>query len=277
MLNTLAIPVTAATAAAPATPLFETPAQAPRPAGHEWARDEPAGNRLLALLRALAPNGALAGLERVALPAGRVLLQRGRAVTQVWFPEDALVSALGVLRNGASLEVALVGAEGLIGWEACLGGLPAAHDAMVQVSGGAWRLPAPALAALCRRLPVVQEAVMHANVSLLAQAGQIAACYRHHCMEQQVSRWLLTAAERLQGQELPMTQERLSALLGVRREGVTECARRLQAAGLIRYARGRIRVLDAAGLATRACECHGVLRGARLQLHDALDRLAGAR
>lgn len=268
MLNTLA-------ASLPS--LLDVPAHAPRPAVHEWPNDDVAGNRLLALMRALAPAGALAGLERVALPAGRVLLQRGRPVAQVWFPEDALVSALGVLRNGASLEVALIGAEGLIGWEACLGSLPAAHDAMVQVPGAAWRLPAAAMAALCRRLPALQEAVMHANLALLAQAGQIAACNRHHCMEQQVSRWLLTAAERLHGQELPMTQERLSALLGVRREGVTECARRLQTAGLIRYVRGRIRVLDAAGLAARACECHGVLRGARLQLHDALDRLSGAR
>lgn len=265
------------TLAAPAASPLDAPAQAPRSTRREGGDGDAAGNRLLALLLALAPAGALAGLERVALPAGRVLLQRGRPVTQVWFPDDALVSALGVLRNGASLEVALVGAEGLVGWEACLGHLPAAHDAMVQVPGGAWRLPAAALAALCRKLPALQEAVMHASLALLAQAGQIAACNRHHCMEQQVSRWLLTAAERLHGQELPMTQERLSALLGVRREGVTECARRLQAGGLIRYARGRIRVLDAAGLAARACECHGVLRGARLQLHDALERLAGAR
>ncbi|WP_051243251.1 Crp/Fnr family transcriptional regulator [Azohydromonas australica] len=222
------------------------------------------GNALLDLLRRQAPVALLDQAEPVELQAGRLLQARGEPAPWAWFPVDAVASVLSVMRNGQALEVAMVGAEGMVGAEACLAELPAGHDVVVQIPGRAWRVPRETLHQACREEPACHATALQCTLALLAQATQGAACNRLHCIEQQLCRWLLSAAERQRGEELPMTQERLAAALGVRREGVTESARRLQDAGLIRYSRGRIRLTDREGLAARACECYHALRGVSL-------------
>jgi CRP-like cAMP-binding protein len=232
---------------------------------HAGPAPEPAvcsGNALLDLLRGLDWHATFERAERVALPTGRLLQARGEAVPHVYFPVDAVASVLSVMRNGHAIEVAMVGADGMVGAEACLSELPASHDVIVQIPGSAWRLPREEVQRACREERAFQAATLQCTLGLLAQTTQTAACNRLHCIEQQLCRWLLTAADRLRGDDLPMTQERLGAALGVRREGVTESARRLQDAGLIRYSRGRIRLLDRAGLAARACECYHALQAA---------------
>lgn len=219
------------------------------------------GNAVLDLLRRHAPVAFSDQAEPVDLQAGRLLQARGEPAPWAWFPVDAVASVLSVMRNGQAMEVAMVGAEGMVGAEACLAALSAGHDVVVQIPGRAWRVPRETLRHACREEPACQAAVLQCALALLAQATQGAACNRLHCIEQQLCRWLLGAAEQHRGEELPMTQERLAAALGVRREGVTESARRLQDAGLIRYSRGRIRLTDREGLAARACECYHALRG----------------
>ncbi len=219
------------------------------------------GNAMLDLLRRQALSAPHDEAEPVDLQPGRLLQARGEPAPYAWFPVDAVASVLSVMRNGQAIEVAMVGAEGMVGAEACLAELPAGHDVVVQIPGCAWRMRRETLQRACREEPAFQAAALHCTLALLAQATQGAACNRLHCIEQQLCRWLLSAAERQRGEELLMTQERLAAALGVRREGVTESARRLQDAGLIRYSRGRIRLTDREGLAARACECYHALRG----------------
>ena len=219
------------------------------------------GNAMLDFLRRHAPSASFDQADPVDLQAGRLLQARGEPAPHAWFPVDAVASVLSVMRNGQAIEVAMVGAEGMVGAEACLAELHAGHDVVVQIPGRAWRVPRETLQRACREEPACQAAALQCTLALLAQATQSAACNRLHCIEQQLCRWLLSAAQRQRGEELPMTQERLAAALGVRREGVTESARRLQDAGLIRYSRGRIRLTDREGLAARACECYRALRG----------------
>ncbi|WP_157270029.1 Crp/Fnr family transcriptional regulator [Azohydromonas aeria] len=228
------------------------------------------GNQLLAALHRLAPRGALEALEAVELPVGRMLLQQGRPVAWLYFPVDALASVLGVLRNGTFTEVAMVGSDGVLGAEAALAGLPAAHDVVVQVPGRACRLPVEVAQALCRHEPGLQAVLLQSSFALQRQIAQLAACNRHHCIEQQLCRWLLSAAARLRRDEVPMTQERLAVALGVRREGVTESARRLKQAGLVGYSRGRILLQDRPGLEARACECHHALQAVSARLESTL-------
>jgi CRP-like cAMP-binding protein len=223
------------------------------------ARD-PRHNRLLAALpeadwQRLAPL-----LEWVDLPLGKVLFESGRSVSHVVFPTTAIVALLYVMEDGASMEIAMAGNEGLVGVAAFMGGGSTPSEAVVQSAGEGVRLPAAVVRAEFERSPAVMHLLLRYTQALITQMTQTAACNRHHALDRQLCRWLLLSLDRLPGNELLMTQELISRLLGVRREGVTEAALKLQKLGLIRYARGHITVLDRAGLAQRSCECYAVVQ-----------------
>lgn len=231
------------------------------------------GNRLLQTLQQLALPGTFSAAEPVELPVGRVLQSRGQPISHVYFPVEAVASVLAVMRNGESIEVAMVGAEGMVGVEICPAQEPAVHDVVVQLPGSALRLPCQALRRACDQAPALYAAALHCTVALMAQTTQTAVCNRLHSTEQQVCRWLLMAGERRRCDELPITQARLAAVLGVRRERVTESAGRLQDAGLIECRRGCIRLANRAGLVARACECYATLQGALASQARALSLL----
>jgi CRP-like cAMP-binding protein len=205
----------------------------------------PRGNHLLAALPEPEWQRWLPQLERVELPLGQVLYESGGTLSHVYFPTTAIVSLLYVMENGASAEIAVVGNEGIVGISLFMGGGTTPSRGVVQSAGSAFRLNAQAIKDEFNRSgPVMQTAV----------------CNRHHTLEQQLCRWLLLSIDRLQGNELVMTQELIANMLGVRREGVTEGAVKLQKLGLIRYARGHIVILDRPGLEKLTCECYDVVR-----------------
>lgn len=216
-------------------------------------------NRLLESL----PRDTQAALrtlvEWVPLAHGELLHEAGRPLRHVHFPATAVVSLVSSMQDGASAEVAVVGSEGVVGVAAFMGGQPAQTDALVQGAGHAWRMSATGLAQLARASAPLMQALLGYTQALMTQMAQTSACYRHHAIDQQLCRWLLMQLDRLQGDELHATQDGIAGLLGVRREGVTVAALKLQRAGLIRYVRGRIAVLDRAGLQARSCECYRVL------------------
>ena len=197
-------------------------------------------------------------LEPVELLKGRVLFEAGSPATHVYFPTTAIVSLIHTTHSGASAQVAMIGSEGAAGLAAAMGGESPACRAVVQRAGLALRLRVNAVRdEFTRGAPVLLRYVQ----SLLTQAAHTALCNRHHSLERQLCRWLLSCLDRQHGHcELSVTQELISSLLGVRREGVTESAQRLQGAGLIRYSRGHIAVLDRPGLEARACECYALLK-----------------
>lgn len=217
-------------------------------------------NRLLAALSGTDWERWNARLERVDLSAGRVLHESGGRPAHVYFPTTSIVSLQMLTEQGDSSEVALVGREGLVGVCAFMGGESMPSRAVVQSAGSAQRLEAAFLRAEFDRNPPLMRMLLRYTQSLLAQMAQMAVCNRHHTLEQQLCRRLLQSLDRLHGDEMLMTQEQIANLLGVRREGITEGARRLQHEGLIRYSRGRITVLDRLGLAGRSCECYAVTR-----------------
>jgi CRP-like cAMP-binding protein len=224
------------------------------------ASHDPKQNRLLAALpdaewRRLRPL-----LEPIELPLGHVLYESGRTLSHVYFPTTALVSLLHVMENGASAEIAVVGNEGMVGISLFMGGESTPSRAVVQSAGLGFRLGAQTLREESSRAGPVLRLLLRFTQALITQMTQTAACNRHHSVDQQLCRWLLLSLDRLHGHELVMTQELIANMLGVRREGVTEAAGKLQAIGLIRYARGRIRVLDRPGLEQRSCECYGVVK-----------------
>ena len=198
-------------------------------------------------------------LESVDMPLGLVLYESGSTLSHVYFPTTAIISLLYVLENGSSAEIAVVGNEGLIGISLFMGGESTPSRAVVQSAGKGFRMPAQALKDEFKRAPVLHLLLRYTQ-ALITQMSQTAVCNRHHTLDQQLCRWLLLSLDRLRGSELVMTQELIANMLGVRREGVTEAALQLQAAGLIRYARGRISVLDRPGLEKRSCECYGVVK-----------------
>ena len=199
-------------------------------------------------------------LEPVDLPLGHVLYEPGGAMDHVYFPTTAIVSLLYVMENGASAEIAVVGKEGLVGISLFMGGESTPSRAVVQSAGRGYRIGAPAIKLEFDRSHAVMHLLLRYTQALITQMAQTAVCNRHHSLDQQLCRWLLLSLDRLSGDELVMTQELIANMLGVRREGVTEAALKLQQAGLIRYARGHIRVLDRHGLEKRTCECYGVVR-----------------
>ncbi len=193
------------------------------------------------------------------MPLGQVLSAPGHAVTVVHFPTTAIVSLLSVMEDGGCVEAAAVGPEGVVGVSAFLGGGAALGSSVVHTAGLGLRLPAEALEETFSRSPTVARVLLRYTQSLLAQMAQTAACTRHHSLDQQLCRWLLLSLDRLRGEELVMTHERIAQVLGVRREGVTAGALRLQRAGLIRYRRGHISVLDRSGIERRSCECYAAM------------------
>ena len=216
-------------------------------------------NRLLA---ALPPSEWLRWqpqLEWVDMPLGHVLYESGSALSHVYFPSTSIVSLLYVMENGASAEIAVVGNEGIVGISLFMGGESTPSRAVVQSAGDGYRLTARVIKDEFNRAPVVNLLLRYTQ-ALITQMAQTAVCNRHHSLDQQLCRWLLLSLDRLRGNELVMTQELIANMLGVRREGVTEASLKLQQAGLIRYARGRISVLDRLGLEMRTCECYAVVK-----------------
>ena len=220
---------------------------------------DPRTNHLLAALPNAEWHRWSPQLEEVDMPLGQVLYESGSTMTHVYFPTTSIVSLLYVMENGASAEIAVVGSEGIVGISLFMGGESTPSRAVVQSAGRGFRLLAKAIKDEFNR-PAVLHLLLRYTQALITQMAQTAVCNRHHSLDQQLCRWLLLSLDRLQGVELVMTQELIANMLGVRREGVTDGALKLQKAGLIRYARGRIKVLDRPGLEKRTCECYAVVK-----------------
>jgi CRP-like cAMP-binding protein len=199
-------------------------------------------------------------LELVQLPLAHVLYEPGIVLQYVYFPITAIVSLLYVMHNGASAEIAVVGNEGLVGVSIFMGGDSTPSRAVVQSSGMGCRVKSQFLMEQFNKAGPVLHLFLRFTQALLTQMAQTAVCNRHHSLDQQLCRWLLLSLDRLPGDELVMTQELIANMLGVRREGVTEGALKLQKAGLIAYARGRITIIDRHGLELRTCECYEVVK-----------------
>lgn len=194
------------------------------------------------------------------MPLGEVLYESGAPLPHVYFPTTAIVSLLYVLEDGASAEIAVVGNEGILGISLFMGGDTTPSRAVVQSAGHGYRLKAELLKREFNRAGPVLRLLLRYTQALITQMTQTAVCNRHHSIEQQLCRWLLLSLDRLSSDSLVMTQELIANMLGVRREGVTEAAGNLQRAGLIRYSRGRIEVLDRIGLENAVCECYAVVK-----------------
>lgn len=199
-------------------------------------------------------------LQLISMPLGKVLYESGSLLNHVYFPTTSIVSLLYVMADGASAEIAIVGNEGVIGVSLFMGGETTPSRAVVQSAGHAFRLSAQLLKEEFTRAGAMQRLLLRYTQALITQMAQTAVCNRHHSLDQQLCRWLLLSLDRLASNELVMTQELIANMLGVRREGVTEAAGRLQEAGLIQYRRGHITVLDRAGLEARTCECYAVVK-----------------
>ncbi|MFN0317607.1 MAG: Crp/Fnr family transcriptional regulator [Burkholderiales bacterium] len=220
----------------------------------------PAQNRLLAALPTAEFNRLAPHLELVPMPLGEALYESGGRLQHVYFPANSIVSLLYVMEDGASAEIAVVGHEGILGIALFMGGETTPSRAVVQSAGYGFRLSAQILKEEFNRGGVIMHLLLRYTQALITQMAQTAACNRHHSVEQQLCRWLLLSLDRLPSDELAMTQELIANMLGVRREGVTEAARKLQNAGLIRYSRGRITVLDRRRLEQAVCECYTVVK-----------------
>jgi CRP-like cAMP-binding protein len=219
-------------------------------------------NQLLATLSSAEQRHLEPDLEWVDLEAGTVLYSSGAALSHVHFPASATVSLVSSMTDGASAEVAVVGSEGMVGVCAFMGNANALSDAVVQRPGHAWRMSTPAVLHHTRRSPDFMQKLLGYTQALFTHMAQSSACNRHHALDQQLCRWLLQHLDRQEGSEMQITQERIAGLLGVRREGVTGGALKLQKAGLIHYQRGHISIIDRRGLEALSCECYGVVRKA---------------
>lgn len=231
---------------------------------------DPRLNRLLAALSAEEWARLQPQLEWMPMPLGHVLYESGRTLEHVCFPATAIVSLIYVLENGSSAEIAVVGREGLVGISLFMGGESTPSRAVVQSAGYGFRLKSASIKDEFNRAGPAMHLLLRYTQALLTQMAQTAVCNRHHSLDQQLCRWLLLSLDRLEGNELMMTQELIANMLGVRREGVSEAALRLQNQGLIRYARGRITVLDRPALEQRTCECYAVVRDEYARLLPAM-------
>jgi CRP-like cAMP-binding protein len=220
----------------------------------------PQQNQLLAALSQKECDRILPNLKLVPMPLGKVPYESGDQLQHVYFPTDCIVSLLYVLEDGSSAEISVVGNEGLIGIALFMGGETTPNRAVVQSAGYAYRLPGPSLKEEFHRSGEMQLLLLRYTQALITQMAQTAVCNRHHSVDQQLCRWLLLSLDRLNGNELTMTQELIANMLGVRREGVTEAAGKLQKQGVIHYARGKITVLDRPQLEALCCECYAVVR-----------------
>jgi CRP-like cAMP-binding protein len=219
-------------------------------------------NRLLGTLPRREYQALLPFLAEEELEHAAVLYEPGEAIRFVYFLESGLVSLVAVMRNGALAEAGIVGREGMVGLPVFLGAGASPFRAVVQVPGTAWRMEADAFRDHVKRRRTLGAALHRYTQAFLTHLGQSSACNSHHSVEQRCCRWLLLAQERLGTREIPLTHEFLAAMLGVRRTGVTEVAGNLQRAGLIRYRRGRVEVLDREGLEAASCECFRVIQAA---------------
>jgi CRP-like cAMP-binding protein len=231
----------------------KSPAAAP-------ASQIPQQNHLLAALPASDYERLAPHLELIPLKLGEVLYEPGVQLRYVYFPTTSIVSLLYVMEDGASAEIAIVGNEGILGISLFMGGETTPSRAVVQSAGYGYRLKAQLLKDEFQRFGPMLHLLLRYTQALITQMAQTAVCNRHHSVDQQLCRWLLLSLDRLESNELSMTQELIANMLGVRREGVTEAAGKLQDAGLISYRRGRITVLDRPGLEARSCECYQVVK-----------------
>jgi len=224
------------------------------------ATHSPRQNHLLDALPAGDYERFASHLELIPLGLGDVLYEPGYKLPYVYFPTTSIVSLLYVLEDGASAEIAIVGNEGLLGISLFMGGDTTPSRAVVQSAGHGYRLKAELLKNEFDRFGPTMHLLLRYTQALLTQMAQTAVCNRHHSVDQQLCRWLLLSLDRLASNELSMTQELIANMLGVRREGVTEAAGKLQDAGLIQYRRGKITVIDRPALEARSCECYQVVR-----------------
>jgi len=221
---------------------------------------DPCQNYLLRALPAQETERLFPQLELVPMPLGHVLYESGSQLRHVYFPTTSIVSLLYVMADGASAEIAVVGNEGMVGVALFMGGETTPSRAVVQSAGHAYRLKGQFLKDEFTRAAALQHLLLRYTQALLTQMAQTAVCNRHHSVDQQLCRWLLLSLDRLPSNKLSMTQELIANMLGVRREGVTEAAGKLQVAGLIRYSRGHITVLDRPRLEAQCCECYAVVK-----------------
>ena len=231
-------------------------------------RLDPTKNRLLAALPREDYARILPRLGHVSFKLGEIVYESGGQMDYIYFPTNAIISLLYVMENGASAEMGMAGKEGLVGVALFMGGNTMPNRAVVQSAGGAVKMKADALREEFARGGMFQRLLLRYTQALLTQMSQTAVCNRLHEIEQQLCRWLLLSHDRLDSDELVMTQELIANMLGVRREGVTAAAGRLQEQGLISYVRGRITILDRRGLEAAVCECYKVVK-------DEYDRLLG--
>jgi CRP-like cAMP-binding protein len=238
-----------------------------------------ARNQVLATLPAAEWRLLEPHLEWVELTQGAMLYEAGVVLRHVYFPATAIVSLVSSMKDGASAEVAVVGNEGVVGVCAFMGGGRALSGAVVQSAGHALRMTADSIACHAWQSELVMQRLLRYTQALFTHMAQTSACNRHHAVDQKLCRWLLLNLDRRDGNEMIVTQEQIASMLGVRREGVTGSALKLQKAGLIQYHRGRVCVLDRAGLEARSCECYSVVRQAydRLWVDAATQRRGRAR
>ena len=225
------------------------------PAGHNAHQNH--------LLDALPPGDyerLTSHLELIPMGLGDVVYESGDKLQHVYFPTTSIISLLYVMEDGASAEIAVVGNEGILGISLFMGGETTPSRAIVQSAGHAFRLRAALLKEEFARYGPTMHLLLRYTQALITQMAQTAVCNRHHSVDKQLCRWLLLSLDRLASNELSMTQELIANMLGVRREGVTEAAGKLQDAGLIRYGRGKITVVDRPGLEARTCECYQVVK-----------------
>jgi CRP-like cAMP-binding protein len=224
------------------------------------ASHDPTENHLLAALAAEERERIFPHLQSVDMRLGDVLYESGDTLSHVYFPTDCIVSLLYVLLDGATAEIAVAGDEGLIGISLFMGGETTPNRAIVQSAGHAYRLSGQRLKDEFHRNGKLQDLLLRYTQALITQMAQTAVCNRHHSVDQQLCRWLLLSLDRLPTHTLRMTQELIANMLGVRREGVTEAAGKLQKAGVIKYSRGQITVLDRPQLERLCCECYAVVK-----------------
>ncbi|GAB55773.1 CRP/FNR family transcriptional regulator [Glaciecola punicea ACAM 611] len=222
--------------------------------------NKPTDNKLLSAFPEQSKARLFPQLKLVKLPLGKVLYESGQNVVSVYFPANSIVSLLSVMENGSSAEISVVGNEGVVGTAVFMGGESTPNQAVVQSAGYAFSLPAAALRSEFNSELLVRTLMLRYTQSLMAQMAQTAVCNRHHSIDQQLCRWLLLSLDRLTTDDLTMTQELIANMLGVRREGVTEAAGKLQKLGVIDYKRGHITIKDRTKLESLCCECYSVVK-----------------
>lgn len=228
----------------------------------------PLQNRLLAALSEDARKRIFPKLKLIEMSLGDVIYESDQSIKYVYFPVDCIISLLYVLVDGSSAEISLVGKEGMVGVAVIMGGESTPNRCIVQSHGSAYRMPAADLKHEFNQHSEIRIITLRFTQALITQMSQTAVCNRHHSIDQQLCRWLLLSLDRLENNHLNMTQELIANMLGVRREGVTEAAGKLQKLRVIEYRRGRIVVLDRAKLESLSCECYAVVKRESLRLES---------